>query len=69
MQRMKWTRETENSDQRSECGRFIVRGFCINAEWSGYWCLYDTKTQTEHPCRTEQSAKSAARNILRHSII
>jgi hypothetical protein len=65
MKRMKWFRDSMSSDQRSECGRFIVRRFCTNPKWSGYWGLTDTKTGQEYPCRTESSAKSGARNILK----
>ena len=64
VKRMLWTWR-ENGDQVSECGRFVIRRTCSNPKWWGYWSLYDTTTETEFPCRSEDSAKTAARNILR----
>jgi len=63
MARMKWKRNSKNNDQHSECGRFIIRAFCVNPKWWGYWGLTVVQTGQEFPCRTEKSAKVAAKNI------
>jgi hypothetical protein len=60
-ERLKWIHEA--CEQRSACGRFIIRRFCMNPKWSGYWGLTYTETGEECPCRTEASAKTRARNI------
>lgn len=65
MGRMKWNRDEQTGEQRSGCGRFIVRRFCVNPKWWGYFGLTDTATGQEYPCRTEASAKTAARNLSR----
>lgn len=62
MKRIKWTFDIQAFGQVSDCGRFIVRGVCRNPKWHGYWSLIDTRTDTEFPCRTEASAKTAARH-------
>lgn len=59
---MKWNRD--GYGWVSACGRFIVRTVCMNPKWSGYYGLTDTTTGREYPCRTEASAKTAARNLL-----
>lgn len=59
--RMKWN--LVGHEFRSSCGQFIIRRFCMNPKWSGYWGLTDTTTGKEYPCRTESSAKTAARNL------
>lgn len=63
MARMKWTADLQRFGWVSDCGRFVIRSVCINPKWHGYWSLFDTATQTERPCRTEASAKTAARNL------
>lgn len=63
MARMKWVRSTTDFSQTSECGRFILRTVCLNPFRSGYWGLTDKQTGREYPCRTEASAKTAARNL------
>lgn len=60
-QRLRWVRE--GPEQRTADGRFILRGFCMNPKWGGYVGLTDTATGVEYPCRTEASAKAAARNL------
>lgn len=64
MQRIRWTYSSEYCGQVAEAGRFIVRTGCRNPKWWGYWSLTDATTGEEFPCRTEASAKAAARNIL-----
>jgi hypothetical protein len=61
MERLKWVRD--GYTQRTHDGRFEVRSFCMNPKWWGYWGLTDTVTGAEYPCRTEGSAKTAARNL------
>jgi hypothetical protein len=60
MARLKWEREPDGSQR---CGPFVLRRFC-SFVW-GYWGLTDTRTGREYPCRTEGSAKTAARNLMR----
>lgn len=63
--RMKWTRHPELSFIFvSGCGRFEVGGSIWTKGGGVYVRLLDTKTGREFPCRTEASAKTAARNIL-----
>lgn len=65
--RMKWLYDTPEGYAKSSCGRFIIRSFCMDTKHSGYWGLTDTKRGTEYPCRTLDSAQTAARNLLRNS--
>lgn len=60
--RMKWIRQADGS-QVSADGRFRIRLTCQNPNWWGYQSLTDLTTGEEFPCRTEQSAKTGARNI------
>jgi hypothetical protein len=66
MDRMKWTRD--GFEIRSACGRFVIRRHCQNPKWWNYWSLTDTRSGTEYPCRTEVSAKTAARNLLTRGV-
>ena len=63
--RMKWTRDPARPWlQVSACGRFEVGGNIWTQ--NGTCCyvrLFDTLAGKEYPCRTETSAKTAARNI------
>jgi hypothetical protein len=63
VKRIKWIRD--GIEQRSSCGRFIIRRFCMNPKWWGYHGLTDTKTGAEFPYRTEASAKTGARNLAK----
>lgn len=58
--RIKWTTDA-NGLQHSACGRFIISRTCLNPSWWGYWSLRDGVR--EYPCRTEASAKAAARRL------
>ena len=58
--RMKWN--LVGHEFRSACGRFIIRRFCMNLKWSGYWGLTDTTTGK----RNEQDGGHVA-DILRMS--
>jgi len=64
-QRMKWNPHPELSFAVvSGCGRFEVGGVIWTKGGGRYVRLFDTKAGKEYPCRTEASAKTAARNIL-----
>jgi hypothetical protein len=63
MQRLKWIRDEQAGHQTTADGRFLIRTVCMNPKWQGYWGLTDTTTGEEFPCRTEASAKVAARNL------
>jgi hypothetical protein len=63
MERMKW--QQDGVGIKSADGRFEVHSTCRNPKWFGYVGLTDTATGEEFPCRTIDSAKAAARNILR----
>lgn len=65
MQRMKWIRDDRLLLQRSACGRFEVGGSIWTGGGSVYVRLFDILTGKEYPCRTEASAKAAARNLSR----
>ena len=65
MTRINWHRDAGTGEQRSACGRFTLRPVCLAQKWWGYWGLTDAATGREYPCRTEASAKAAARNLLR----
>lgn len=62
--RIKWIRN-ERQEQITEDGRFVIRSICMNPKWWGYWGVTDTTTGQEFPCRTEASAKTAVREILK----
>lgn len=67
LNRMRWGWSADGLECRSACGRFIIRRTCQNVAWSGYWSLnYQGK---EYPCRTESSAKTAARNLANHNTL
>ncbi len=64
--RMRWVRDAElPCVQRSACGRFVV-GLPTWGRGDGacYVGLLDKLTGREHLCRTEGSAKAAARGLL-----
>jgi hypothetical protein len=63
MNRMKWQRCGSNFQTTD--GRFVIHPACNSPHLVGYLGLTDTLTGREFPCRTEASAKAAARNILR----
>jgi hypothetical protein len=66
--RLKWLPCTrgEFGMFRSSCGRFTVASVCMNPAWQGYWGLTDAQTGREYPCRSEESAKTMARNLINY---
>ena len=65
VKRMKWTRDPARPWLMvSDCGRFEIGGTVRPTPYSSdYLCLRDTLTGKEYPCRTDASAKAAARNL------
>ncbi len=57
--RMSWTRTATGWE--SSCGRFRIGPHSTKF---GYRGLADVQTGQEHVCRTDESAKTLARNIL-----
>lgn len=67
MKRIKWVpHEYLTGVQKTSCGRLQVGG-SIFIGHNTYVKLLDTKTGREYPCRTTDSAKAAARTILRQA--
>lgn len=62
MARLKWVRDGYH--QKTGDGRFVIGGVIWTAVGSRYVRLFDTRTGREYPCRTEASAKAAARNLM-----
>ncbi len=63
MQRMHWNTcgIGDGSMYRSTCGRFVIA--LHSSKW-GYYGMTDTQTGKEYVCRTIDSAKATARNLL-----